>query len=827
MRLSQTLSRLSASASLIAIAASLPAISPAMAQQTAQAQGLALEEIVVTARKVEENLMQVPIAITAFTAKDIEARGITLINDIARFTPGFNFVNQTGGSGRNDRSAVALTFRGLFINVAQVGAAGGGSLFVDGAPVLSSQGPAAGEVERVEVLKGPQSVFFGRSTFAGAINYVTRDPSNTFKGRVGVEYGSYGSNEQTLSVEGPVVADKFAVRVSGRHWYRGGQWTNAANTSEKMGAQSTRSLSQVMVFTPSDSLKIKSFLNYFEDRDGTPAQGALKGESLNCKFTPPAGLPLTNLVNKGYICGTLPKANQINPTFISADSTLTPYLVNKLFTTKGNPDTMAFDLTFNQKFGLKRNAKQADVKVDYDTESGYNFSSLSAYHADKTQTNLDLLYRDSHDTPNPVAAAFPGTLPYTNFTTVAASRTQDWSQELRVTSPAKERFRWTAGGNYIDVHNPAGGTLSNTNIGTFAAGGRTTTDIKTSGVFGGAYFDITDELTATAEARYQWDKIHVQPINTAVGGRPAALVGAAANPLDATYKSFSPRISLDYKYAENSTVYALFSRGYRPGGFNTALFVNTPAVVAQLVAVQPAAKAAYEQEQLDNWEAGLKSTFLDGQARTTLAVYYDKWKNGQAGTAVTVPNVNIFNIVVNSGLVDLKGVEFEGQIKATQNLSFQTAIGYNESKVKTSNLGAYICADCNVILGDPKAGLGNRLPTTPKTTVSVGAEFTDKFVGDYDWYSRFDLAHRSSNFTDYTNVLKVGASTTVNLRAGVRNEALTIEAFVTNLTKNNVLQAGLYGTDVRFFVGPILNSNEVRFSLPVKRMFGMKANYTF
>ena len=135
-------------------------LTPAYAQQ--------LEEITVTARKVEENLMTVPIAITAFSAKDLNAMGVTLMNDIARFTPGFNFVNQTGGSGRNDRSAVALTFRGLFVNNATTGAAGGGSVFIDGAPVITAQGPSATDVERIEVLKGPQSVFFGRSTFSGA-----------------------------------------------------------------------------------------------------------------------------------------------------------------------------------------------------------------------------------------------------------------------------------------------------------------------------------------------------------------------------------------------------------------------------------------------------------------------------------------------------------------------------------------------------------------------------------------------------------------------------------------------------------------------------------
>ena len=806
---------------LAAIAAMVP---------TAQAQQL--EEITVTARRVEENLMQVPIAITAFSSKDLSAMGVTLMNDIARFTPGFNFVNQTGGSGRNDRSAVALTFRGLFVNNATTGAAGGGSVFIDGAPVITAQGPAATDVERIEVLKGPQSVFFGRSTFSGAINYVTRDPSDSFKGHVSAEYASYGSTEENISVEGPVVKDKLNMRVSGRYWKRGGQYVNNANTSEMLGEQTTKSVSHSMVFKPTDSLKVKTFVNYFEDKDGAPAQGAFKGESLNCKFTPPAGVTLTaaqqNLVSKGYICGTLPTADKIPASFIAVDSTITPFVRSRIIDNPGAiAYTYSFDPHFNQSIGVKRHAFQADAKIDYETEGGYVFNSLTAFHYDKTQTITDLLYRYSEDIPNPLYTPTNNTLPGTAFFTVVQSRTRDYSQELRISSPAKERFRWTAGGNAIQVYIPASGTFSYTNAGTLPSGGFTKTRVRTMGIFGGAYYDLTPELTASAEARYQWDQLHTQPIGGAVAGAPGYLTGLATTPLNGRYKSFSPRVSVDYKYAPDSTVYALFSRGYRPGGFNTALTTNTPAVVALLVATQPLAKIAYDQERLDNYEIGLKSSWLDGRARTTLALYYDRWTQGQAGTAVVVPAVNTFNIVVNSGLAILKGAEFEGKFQATEHLTVSATAGYNDSKVRTTNIGAYICSDCANILGDPKAGIGNRLPTTPKWTFTGSLEYFDHLAGEFDWFGRVDAAHRSSNFTDYSNVLRIGASTTVNARIGARTEALSIEAFVTNLTQNKVLQAGLIGTDVRYFVGPTLTSNEVRFSLPVKRMFGMRASYNF
>ena len=112
----------------------------ARAQQSADSR-VVLEEITVTARKVEENLMQVPIAITAFTSKDVEAMGMKQMIDVSTMTPSFHFVNQQGSSGRNDRSSNALVFRGLYLGSNLTNSAGG-LLFIDGAPVLSAQPPA-------------------------------------------------------------------------------------------------------------------------------------------------------------------------------------------------------------------------------------------------------------------------------------------------------------------------------------------------------------------------------------------------------------------------------------------------------------------------------------------------------------------------------------------------------------------------------------------------------------------------------------------------------------------------------------------------------------
>ena len=232
-----------------AVAAAIAISAPSYAQGNKSDDSVGLEEITITARKVEENLMSVPIAITAFSEKDIESAGIKQLNDVMLRTPSFNFVNQQGGSGRNDRSSNALVFRGLYL-ASNIGLNAGGSLFIDGAPVIGSQPPSINDVERIEVLKGPQSAYFGRSTFAGAINFVTRDPNTSFKGRLNAEVSSWESHDMSLSAEGSLT-DSLSGRVTARSFERGGQYTNFADPGgKKLGGQTTQSFSTTLVYNP-------------------------------------------------------------------------------------------------------------------------------------------------------------------------------------------------------------------------------------------------------------------------------------------------------------------------------------------------------------------------------------------------------------------------------------------------------------------------------------------------------------------------------------------------------------------------------------------------
>lgn len=813
----------------------------------AQEDDLKLEEVTVTARKVEENLMIVPLAITALSAKDLEANNIKQLMDIAQITPSFYFVNQTGGgSGRADRSFNSLTFRGLFLNQNQ-GISAGGLLFIDGAPVIGAQPPSVVDIERVEVLKGPQSAYFGRSTFVGAINFVTRDPStDEFKGRVLAEYSRWDSYDAALNVEGPLT-DTLAARLTLRSFERGGFYDNFGGTGpDRLGKQGTDSISASLVWQPTDSLKVKAFLNFFEDNDGPPAHGAIKPAEFSSRIAPdgrcvpfsqaPAGTAALgqaagSRASFGYWCGELPGTNSVVPQALSGDYDTSPAPINNaLF--NPNPLWPVFDPGFKDRAGLRRDAYQGDIRIDWQFGGGYTLSSLTAYHSDKMQSVIDLNFRNGRGLANPffTPATAATRVPWLAFPLVVQTDQRDWSQELRLTSPQENRFRWVLGANYFDAYSPGGSVYGLAPIGPLFAGAVTQQFVETPAVFGAAYFDVTDTVTISAEARQQRDEIRQKPI---IGPAGTLVTGAAANELSAKFDSFSPRVSIDWEYAPDSILYALFSRGFRPGGFNNALATASPAALAALTALVPSAALAFDEEQLDNYEIGIKSTWLDGRARTTLTVYKGEWQNGQVGNQVPVTvagTSNLFNIVINNGVADLQGVEFEGSIQVTQGLRLSGNLGYNDTEIKSYGIGPGgadgNCVDCNQVYGSFAGVIGRELPTVPKLTWSVSADYSAPLTGELTWYTRGDYQHQGRKYTDFSAAAWVGDRENLNARIGIRGAKWSAEVFGTNLTDDDTFLSAYYGNDVLTFLVPP-TKNEVRFAPPIPRAFGIRATYEF
>lgn len=765
----------------------------ALAQEESRADaGSGIEEITVTARRRDENLMEVPVAISVMTSEGIQSTGVKDVIELSKFTPGL--FGTVDGNGRVDRSQTTLNFRGLSI--------ASGLFFIDGAPYAGSNTPDVTDAERVEVLKGPQSVYFGRSTFSGAVNFVTRQPSDTFQGRISVEGTSYDGQDLSLTFEGPV-SDNVGVRVRARHYSFGGYYKNGGDPSSRMGKQSTNSISAIVHATPTDRLTIKSLLSFTEDDDGVPNTAALKsGSEIFCDLGGAAG-------GGAYYCGELPTLSELDiATVVSVNDYMDPFTYSELIeNAKEYPVT--FDPTFKDGYGFRRQTSVAHLNLDYLFDSGYSLQSISAWHYTKTGSINDQVYRDGRQTPNPLFGVLPNVTPIRQFTLLLQSEVYDFSQELRITSPQERRMRATFGANYFRRWGPP-----NTNSGIFFAGRHTgsqaETVISTPAVFGGVYYDLTDTITLGVEGRYQWDKIEQQAIFPNTG--PV---------LSETFASFSPRITLDYKYADNSLLYGLYSRGYQPGGFNTSL-VGQPQSIIDQIAVA-GSNLTYDEEILDNFEFGLKSTWLDHRLRTIIAAYYSEWSDGQVVNEifVTRPDGTLLStsVTANIGEIELKGLEFEGAYSINDKLILSGTLNYSDNEIKNYNYipgGIRIRNDANVN--------GNQLDKTPTWSWTLSPTYTDRFNDDYDWYSRLDWLGNSKIYVDPTNVAWIGASSRVNLRVGLRGDALRLEAFVTNLLDDDTLTEGDRANDVFFSASQL---NEIRIGLPDKRTFGISASYEF
>ena len=772
---------------MLSVVAALP-VTVSHAQESS---GPQLEEVTVTARRRDENLMQVPLAISALSSSTIEDIGLKDVLELSDFTPGLSAT--VGGNGRTDRSQTRLTFRGLSV--------ASGLAFIDGAPYAGSRMPDITDVERVEVLKGPQSAYFGRSTFAGAVNFISKVPADTFKGRVRAEGTSYDGADIQLSLEGPILGDALGVRVNARHYTFGGYYKNGGDPSSRMGSERTDSIMATFHSAPTDNLTVRSLLGFSVDNDGVGNTAALKATSeLTCNLGGTGG---------AYWCGELPGVRDLDQrTVISVNGRLDPFTYNELVNNaKQYPVT--FDPRFNDEFGFKRETALAHLKFDYEFDSGFALSSTTAWHSTKTQSINDQLYRDGREVPNPAFGVRPFTPEWRQFTLLIQNQIYDFSQELRFTSPESLPVRGTFGANFFRQWGP-----KNTNSGVSPTGRHTGSQqkslIETPAVFGGLYWDVIDDVTLGFEARYQWDKIEQQAVFPNVGPQ-----------LSETFTSFSPRITIDYKYAPNSLVYALASRGFQPGGFNTALVGQPPSIVEQIA--QVGSNITYKQEKLDNYELGLKTTWFDNRLRTTLALYKSEWSEGQVSNEVFVtrPDGTLLSTSVtqNIGQIDMQGVELETQLAVTDSFTLAATFDWGHNEIKS-----YVYVPGGAKIQNQTDVSGNRLNGTPEFAWTLSPSYKRTLNDQYDWFARLDYRGRSKVFVDPTNHAWIAPVNLVNLRAGISNEQLRLEVYVDNVTNNDDMTEGVRANDV-FFSNSVLN--EIRLGLPDKRTVGLTLSYDF
>lgn len=750
---------------------------------------LPLEEVIVTARRREERLQDVPLSVTAFTAEKLEALDLHDTTQIARYTPGLEYSGFS--DARNDRGASRqLVFRGLDL-ASNSGISAGALTFLDGAPVLGGEVIGSLDTERVEVLRGPQNVYFGRSTFTGAVNYVTKAIPKTWSGQIELEEAQYATQNLQASAGGPIT-DTFRVRFTGVSNYTEGDYRNDFNPSEHLGTRNTAAGSGAFEFDPIEQFTAKGYVSYEADDDGAPAVGNVDDPYYNCAI---GGSKKPN-----YYCGALPGANQIST---YQNTTLTPLYKSYIFFPPLGSDNLDAG-EFNERYGLQRKLWSADLHLNYTFDGGITLSTLSAYHLDHDSNVGDGVLRDVSKIVVP-----PGAI--TIFQYGFNEKFTDLSNEIRLTSAQNQPLRWTVGASSIHVDQLVEITAA------FVSGGATfplapTYDsvqkTDTYGFFAGGYYDFLDNLTLSAEGRYQRD-------NETSGS-------ATAEPrlyLSKLYQSFQPRVSLDWKVTPNLTPYVSYAAGTRPGGFNAILVGQPASVVSQITAQTGLTGPAYDEEKLNTYEIGVKGSALDHRISGSIDAYFGHLTNMQISQTVnyTPPTGGIVgvNLVSNLGRVQIDGLEAEGAWRVIPSLTTSATFAYNKTKILT-----YPCTACLATIGTENVN-GNSLPLAPTYSASFAVDYTHRLAAQWTGFAHADYVYRGKRWEDFENLAYISATNLVNVRVGGKTDHLTAELFVTNLTDNSdVTGAQRLGDTVN-------GLPQFRVGLPDKRTFGGRFFYRF
>lgn len=797
--------------------------SPVLAQQ---ADGEAAAEnssgknvIIVTARKREETLIEVPLAISAFSAADIEEGGIEDVSDVALQTPGFSFRQGFGRTGGGEGGAsVRPAIRGMS-NV--LGAPNAG-FFIDGVFISGNiTSYQLDNLERVEVVKGPQAALYGRQTFAGAINFVTRKPDNEMRGAISQTVAQYDHYETSGYISGPIIEDVLAGELNARYYTFGGDYVNADSGKRDINDQQSWNIGGKLRFTPNANLEVIAQAAYGEDKDKGYATYKLGSNNLNC-FGPALsggtffGIPLTNTRSRGYFCGEIEQPNSL---------------------AYNNDDLEALGYT-----GLDRQYFRTDLTVNYTTDSDWMITSITSYNGSENINGFD----------NDLIPSMDPSL------SIGGSRTNDFSQNLRVLSPQDKRLRGLAGAYYFRQRDGNGfNVVTDRTDPDLGAQYRFASDdgVNNWAIYGMLEFDITDQLTVSAEGRYQVDKI----LGSDEDDGDSTALTAATGQRTATFKSFLPRFTARYEVNPDWFIYGSVAKGNKPGGFND---LPTDAIQSFNDDFRTRGFDVFEEEQVWSYEIGTKGQLGSSGLFFNADAFYIDWTKQQLTQSQpygrTNGSFNTVPFVVNAGASEIKGFELELSGRLTDWFSFRAGYAYinaeftdfydenTEELLDTDGVPSFLDADFtipNPADADGPNGqvAGNKLPQTPAHQLNLSGTMTFPVTEGLDFFLRNDLSYESNRYAQVHNLARTGDSYNWNIRAGLETEQVTLTLFVDNVLED---QTPLVATRLFDFNRGILVPDPVRtfvflpnrrftffrdfiLAAPRKRQYGMTLKYKF
>ena len=593
---------------LALLIASILAAGSATAQQ--------LEEVIVTARKVEERLLDVPVAVSAFNSKTLAETGIRDVFDITAHTPSFSFerLNRYGVQGGVSRPVI----RGM----SNILGEGNASVFVDG--ILFSDSILAFPfdiVDRVEVIKGPQAALFGRATFAGAINLVTKKGSNEPENNISLRAAEYGDYEANILSRGPIVEDRVFYMLHARYYTFDGMYRNTLD-GERIGDEESYNVDGSLEYRTGEVFSALLNAGYSNDNDGIAAITLQERFANNCHLDAP----------RQYYCGAVLE--------------------------KSNATLDRGGLAGTE--GVDRDSTRVSLQLEWDF-GGFKVVSNSGLFSVDSQYGYDSTYEGATALGPTTVPGAPGyvrtpTDPVRTGSVMRLEVTErdEWSTELRIQSSGKQRLHWLGGAYYYDSERslkeqhflPTAPTIDNGE-----------TRVKNWALFGSLGFDLTDRWDVTAELRYAEDKIS----NSKTVPTPVTI--------EKVFPSWSPRVTSSFKITPNSMVYVSAALGNKPGVINADPRFPPDIQFA-------------DEEDAWTYELGSKNLLFDDRLMVNADIYYIDWRNQQLTTTFFFPTGGTQSYITNAGKSEVKGFELEMQWAVNEHFTTGLTYSYTDAEFR-------------------------------------------------------------------------------------------------------------------------------------------------
>ncbi len=758
-------------------------VQPAFAQDDqAEEDESGLDVIVVTAQKRSEGLQDTPIAITAVSGETLEATGAQDISNLQAITPNLVFDTTAPVSGVSSGAIVFI--RGVGQTDFQLTTDPGVGTYVDGVYISRSVGGVLDvlDLERVEVLRGPQGTLFGRNTIGGAISLVSKRPSDTFAFRAEATGGSRNLLNAFVSVDIPfssTIRSKFVGSIKSQDGF-----VEGLNDSRELGDTNRFSFRGTIEAELTPSLTATLSADY-TNIDEQNAASKLVGISVAAP-----GSPTRTDFRFDRDTGTV---------------------VTETFAIPPGAPT----LTFLQNVGPTGTFDQSFITPDLDTTfaTGPNGTELDIYGGSLTLA-LDVGFGEIktitafRETTGSFARDADGSPLQVTETNNADYQQEQFSQEIQLTgSVLNDRLKFAIGAYYFDESGQdiltvtlpfLFGTVNN-----FAF-----VENESIAAYAQGTYSFNDNLSVTGGVRYtRDDKSFTAPVGGAgITNGPAAVFGAAgtftpffpAGTSEVDFDDVSFKAVVDYKLDNGTLFYVSYSEGFKSGGFNTRYLVPVPAAVS------------FDPEQLETYEAGIKWEGLGRRLRLNGAVFFSDYSDiqlvlFQSGAPLTI----------NAASAEIFGVEFEATALPFDSLETGFGFGYTDADyTDIAPLDPLVSAELQV-------QQDNDLPNTPEFSLSAYAAHTVEFSGSLEFRSRVDWSYTSRIENDAQNsrFLTQDGAHLINASIGIHDvdKGWSVTGFVKNLTDRRIIQSG----DSNFGIG----FHEANFNEP--REFGITARFKY